>query len=332
MKKTLSTIAAALFAVTIGTADIACTRPEPRTADDIDDERVARVIDAREHRIRESLDDIARSVRCVRTRTTYAPRDNPAGPVRVRRSHGTAFAYERRDGYTYMVTNVHVMEDPEEVVIPDISVEGGSLVINRVTYRRVGSSIGTLVDNGSDDDSSDDIPVEVVARNPDLDIAVIRTRHDLHISDRFIRDDGFSPEINDELYVIGFPQGWQRTVTRGSVANPYHVDDGEDLNIMDVTATYGNSGSPYFIRRGEDLFWAGTMGQGRLYNDLSRVTLFILGTPIRAFYDMLDADEPMDLDFTAGSMLRTRIRLFRSDDPAGDLSAPESYSYEEVEE
>ncbi|NQU78663.1 trypsin-like peptidase domain-containing protein [Candidatus Woesearchaeota archaeon] len=282
-KKTISTLAAALFAVTIGGAQ-ACSasHAQLRPAD-------IGAVTQSESDIRQALEDITQSVHCVRTRTEYQ-RDSaePDSPTRVRTGHGTAFAYMQRDGYTYLVTNEHVVTDPKTITVAEIVPSDGSNSIQRAQYNRLGNSSSILVDNGADDNSSDDIDVEVVATDTDLDIAIIRTRTNLHVSTSYHRDNSFRAEMGDEVFITGYPQGWELAATRGVVSNPSHEsDDGEQLQLLDVTGTFGNSGSPYFVRRGSELYWAGTMGKGRMYRQ-SRVTMFILGTPISEFNSMLD--------------------------------------------
>jgi S1-C subfamily serine protease len=278
-KKLVAGIAAAVLSLTVSGPQSGCASFQTRTGT---------AIEARESRMQEDLDDIVSSVYCVRTKTEYMLEGAPEGtPPVVKSGHGTAFAYERRDGYTYLVTNVHVVDDPEKLQEIEITPAPGGFAIALKTYVKV-SERTYLVDNAGDENALDDIEVDEVSKNSELDIAVIRTSKAVHVADSYVRDTSISPHLGEEAFVAGYPRGRFSAVTRGMVSHPDFVDeDGEHLDIIDVTSTFGNSGSPYFIRRGDRLYWAGTMGKIMPYRE-SSATMFTLGTPLRLYADMLD--------------------------------------------
>ncbi|MBW2971818.1 serine protease [Candidatus Woesearchaeota archaeon] len=281
-KKILSTIAAAVLAAAVGAPQTGCVASYAR---------VVSAVEQRDAGVREDLDEIVRSVHCVRTVTEYRLDGAPEGaPTKTRRGHGTAFAYEHRDGFTYLVTNAHVVDDPETITEVELVPGPGGLALSVSTYRKV-SERTYLVDYAGDTDDSDDVEVEEVSKDEELDIAVVRTSERLPVSDSYITDPSIRPEAGEDVFVVGYPRGRFSAVTEGIVSHPDYIDpeDGEHLDVIDITSTFGNSGSPYFVRRGDRLYWAGTMGKIMPYGG-TPVTLFTLGTPLRAFSGMLDDD------------------------------------------
>jgi len=275
----MSYLAAAAFALGISAPAVGCVPVQTR---------IDNAIESREGRIARDLGDIVDSVYCVRTRTEYALDGAPEGtPTVSQAGHGTAFAYGRRDGHVYLVTNAHVVDDPETFREVEMVPGPGGFAVVVNTYTKVGEHT-YLVDNVSDDDPSDDIEVEEVAKDDALDIAVIRTDSDIHVAGSYVRETGMHAHLGEDVYVVGYPRGRFSAVTRGMVSHPDFVDeDGERLDVLDVTSTFGNSGSPYFVRRGGTLYWAGTMGKIMPYRGNS-ATMFTLGTPLRLYSGLLD--------------------------------------------
>ncbi|MBN1543873.1 trypsin-like peptidase domain-containing protein [Candidatus Woesearchaeota archaeon] len=284
VKKSLSILAAAFLAAAVGAPQVGCVSTYARTVN---------AIEARDARVRDDLGSIVDSVHCVRTVAEYRLDGAPEGaPTETRTGHGTALAYAYRGGYTYLVTNVHVVDDPERITEVELVPGPGGLAIVLNTYTKV-SERTTLVADAGDTDDSDDILVEEVAKDAELDIAVVRTPQRLTISDSYVADRSITPCLGEEVYVVGYPRGRFSAVTRGVISHPDYFDpeDNEHLDVIDITSTFGNSGSPYFVRRGDQLYWAGVMGQIMTYRG-TPVTLFTLGTPIRAFAGLLDRTEP----------------------------------------
>jgi len=298
MKKMISTLAAALFAVSIGSTQPGCVASRDLRPSVID------IVSQMESHTTQDLENIVRSVRCLRSKALYLldiESASPAPPTKSRTGHGTAFAYMHKGGYTYLITNTHVVQDPEELVEITLSPgpEPGTAGISVSRYLKI-AQVNQLVDDASDDDDSDDIDLEVVATNEELDIAVVKTRSFIPNFGAYLVDTGIEPEVGEEVYVVGYPRGRYSAVTRGIIAHPDHIDDddGEHLDILDVNSTFGNSGSPYFVRRGGALYWAGIMGKISTYPE-SRSTMFTLGTPISTFADMLDDPEGYAADHAA---------------------------------
>lgn len=267
VKKTLSTITAALFAVTLG-----CSSTKP---DVIPEKNYPQ----KSKSVQKSLEEISKSVFCVRTITEYML-DDPKGPVitKTMHSYGTAFAYAYKDGYTYLVTNAHVIDEPQ--TLTDINPFGQS-----VKYRQIDEK-SSLVKNKYDTFKFDDIKVEEVIKNTALDVAILRTKEKLPVSKAYTTDFSIVPKVNEDVFIIGYPRGILQTTIEGEVANPSHSLSNKPFVFLDATATFGNSGSPYFIRRDNDLYWAGMVGNILPYKK-SGVTLFSLGKHIKKFSDML---------------------------------------------
>ena len=280
MKKTLSVIAGALLAGTLACTQPGCLSPNMAVLDSPLDIRPRQEYDAKK-----DLEDILKAVHCVKTASGYVKEGTSEAPD-IKKGYGTAFAYAYDGTYTYLLTNVHVVSQPESVAMFGIEPKptgGWSIVANK--YKKV-SEKSTLVDGVDDENEKDDIALETVAKNKDLDIAIVRAKKKLHVSRSYITDYSILPVVGDEVYVTGFPRGLFKAATKGMVSHPDIVVDKEHLDIIDVTSTFGNSGSPYFIRRGENLYWAGTVGKVLTYKNTS-ATLFTIGTPIRSYYKML---------------------------------------------
>lgn|GEM_PF-3829505 len=284
VKKSLSFLAAALLAAAIGAPQAGCVSTYAR---------VITAVEARDAHVRDDLDSIVDSVHCVRTVAEYRLDGAPEGaPTERRVGHGTAFAYAYHDGYTYLVTNAHVVDDPDQITDVELVPGPGGLAIVINTYTKF-SERTALVADANDSNEADDIVVEEVAKDAELDIAIVRTPQRLSVSGSYVADRSITPHVGEEVYVVGYPRGRFSAVTRGIVSHPDYFDpeDNEHLDVIDITSTFGNSGSPYFVRRGDQLYWAGIMGQIMTYRN-TPVTLFTLGTPIRTFADLLDRTEP----------------------------------------
>jgi S1-C subfamily serine protease len=278
MKKALSVIAGALLAGTITCTQPACLSPNMAVLDSPIDIRPRQEYDARK-----DLEDILKSVHCVRTSGTYV-KEGTSTPE-VRKGYGTAFAYAYEGGYTYLVTSAHVVTTAESAVEIEIEVGPKGNQVTVTKSKRIAESY-VLVDDADDEDASDDVALETVAKDKQLDIAVMRTRKRLHIARSYVKDYSIRPVTGDEVYLTGFPRGLFKAATKGMISHPDVKVNDERLDILDVTGTFGNSGSPYFVRRGDSMYWAGTVGKIFTYRN-STATMFSIGTPIRLYHKML---------------------------------------------
>ena len=111
--------------------------------------------------------------------------------------HGTAFAYRKQSGDTWLLTNDHVGAWP--VVTDDQHVVDGV----SPGCKRVSETL-TLVDDEHDSYGKDDISVTRVVTDPELDIAVLKARADLQVMPWKI---GHSAGIRERnlVEVRGFP-------------------------------------------------------------------------------------------------------------------------------
>jgi len=154
--------------------------------------------------------------------------------------HGTAFAYTRRGGETFLLTNDHVAAWPA-VTSDDHAVSGIPSGCKKVSESLV------LVDDESDGYARDDIPVTRVVTDPRLDVAVLKTRASLQVMPWKIGHDAALQERN-LVQVRGFPLGAFRATNIGKVISAHDHDDYGDWDhddfVVDALLSSGNSGSP----------------------------------------------------------------------------------------
>ena len=291
-KKTISTIAAAVFAASLGASQQSCTVPNVITRADI-----SQAVEQIQNRFREDLDDMLHSVYCLRITADYRREGAPElfGPE-SRLSHGTAFAYAKKDGYTYLITNAHMAikadELKERLPVFDATPDGVEIKIQEIVYKKQREEV-KIVTNKFDTRDADDIKLELVVADKENDVAILRTKKDLYVSDRYLIDRDFRPEVNDKVFLLGYPANYHPLATEGSVAHTtYAIAGGQTFTALDVRSAFGSSGSPYFIQRGDKLYWAGLFARIMTY-DMTRVPLFELGIPIDRFADLLDNHQPV---------------------------------------
>ncbi len=283
MKKTLSAIATAVLAATVGFAQPGCAYLQKHDAG------ITTAVETRDANVRRTLDEILHSVYCVKTKSEYREIGAAAdSPTRTVTGFGTAFAYAYKGGDTYLVTNVHVLSNEEFVSSADFGEdEFGLPDLDVKLYIKV-SEKTSLSGCVLDEDESDDIPIYEVAKDEDKDVAVVKAHKQLYASESYIRDTKISLQPGDEVFLFGYPRSLLPVVTKGSVAHPDYVALlPEPIDVLDINSTFGNSGSPYFVRRGGELYWAGILGKTVPYKD-SNVTLLGLGTPIKSFDGLLE--------------------------------------------
>jgi hypothetical protein len=184
---------------------------------------------------------------CVRTSAVYeCPSYGADGNLRRTRrkatAHGTAFAYRQQNGDTLLLTNQHVAEWPA-VTDDDHTVEDVP-----PGCKRVSDSL-RIVDNEADAYEPDDIPLTKVVADPQLDIAILKTKAPLAVMPWKIGRSAGLRERN-VVDVRGFPLGAFKATNVGKVVSAYDHDDYKDWDhddfVVDALLSPGNSGSPVF--------------------------------------------------------------------------------------
>jgi serine protease Do len=182
---------------------------------------------------------------CARNTAVYECLSyGPDGAVRKQRKkvvlHGTAFAYRRQGADTLLLTNDHVASWPS-VTDPQHAVTDVPSGCKKV------SEALALVDDEHDSYARDDIPLSRVVTDPQLDVAVLKARADLHVMSWKI---GHSAALHerDLVEVRGFPLGAFRATNLGKVISAHDHDDYGDWDhddfVVDALLSSGNSGSP----------------------------------------------------------------------------------------
>ncbi len=200
-----------------------------------------------------ALEDILQSVVCVRNTATYV--NQQSHKTTQRAVFGTGFVYKREDGWSYLTTSEHVAKQAEKEEVlnffdmshPDI-------------WTKVSEEI-TIVDNKYDKNASDDISLGVVRADDELDTIVLRTKTPLHVSHAY-HIGTIQKHPGDPVYVVGFPLGFDRGTTNGTIFNPSVKLEGREYTMMDVTTQPGHSGSPVFVRGTNNEFYL--IGQMRI--------------------------------------------------------------------
>jgi S1-C subfamily serine protease len=280
MKKGLvSMIAAASLAMGVGGSGSGC-------AVVVESAKVHTIVGERERSVRQDLEDIARSVFCVRNTIKYRRVGAGLDEKPLERTiYGTATAYANHHGSTYLVTNNHVAKGDDTYHALSIVEVNGQLAIMFVEYAKMSDNI-TLVDNRLDKDGSDDVRAETVKSDKDVDIAVIKADADLHVAVNYIRHDFVQPKVWDKVYVIGYPKGLMKSRVEGRVSNTSLrlPNEKRSYHALDITGTFGNSGSSYFFRKGDQLYWGGVIN-AILPFPYTRSPM--LGIPLKNFSDIL---------------------------------------------
>lgn len=158
------------------------------------------------------------------------------------RAHGTGFAYRKDGATTLLVTNEHVASWPA-VTDDEHQVDGVARGCKRL------SETIAIVDDDRDTYTADDIPLERVAVDPALDIAILRAPKALPVIPWKI---GKSAALSarDVVEVRGFPLGRFRATNTGKVISTHDHDDSgvrdHDDFVIDALLAPGGSGSPVF--------------------------------------------------------------------------------------
>ena len=200
----------------------------------------------RETKAQAPLDDAGYTY-CIRTTATYENvyygKDGKLHKKYVRHvQHGTGFVYRAARGEWFVATNQHVAHPPA-VTESDSDVEGvpaGSRKV-RETIR--------IVANESDEEEGSQVTLTPVLADEALDLAVLKTRHELKVMPYKIGRSS-ALRVGNSVLVRGYPLGVFAAANTGRVIGTGHLDRErnwvhEDF-IVDAPLNAGNSGSPVF--------------------------------------------------------------------------------------
>lgn len=182
---------------------------------------------------------------CLRNVATYECLSYaPDGTIRRARrsatSHGTAFAFRRQGGETYLLTNQHVAEYPP-VSDEDHPVPGVPSGCKRVNDQL------RLVNNEKDVYEADDVQLTRVATDASLDAAIVKAKTGLSVMPWRV---GSSSALRERavVEVRGFPLGAFNATVEGRVTSTFDHDDYREWDhddfVVDALLSSGNSGSP----------------------------------------------------------------------------------------
>jgi len=238
----------------------------------------------------QNLADIAKSIYCIRTKTTYKNLlDEKMEPVEYNQ-HGTGFVFAEKEGWYYIITNQHVVDGDNNIVdendIDDVH-DMFAALFN--LYEKSGEKT-TIVDYRGDKKADDDIELEEVVKSVELDVAILRTKKKLHVAKGYEIGDPSGLKYGDTIYTFGFPFGSVKAMTKGIISNPGDnlPNAAENENkIIDTTYWAGNSGSPYFVMKDNRLYWVGISGRCFI-NHTGDCAGLAIGTDITKFQDMMD--------------------------------------------
>lgn len=182
---------------------------------------------------------------CVRSSAVYECLSYGAeGNVRRTRTpvsaHGTAFAYRQQAGETLLLTNEHVVE------WPDVTSDAHPVDGVPSGCKRVKDAL-SIVENEGDQYDRDDIPLSKAVVDPQLDLAVIKTKASLTVMPWKVGKSAAVRE-RDVVDVRGFPLGVFNATNMGKVISAYDRDEYKewyhDDFVIDALLSQGNSGSP----------------------------------------------------------------------------------------
>jgi S1-C subfamily serine protease len=253
MNKLVNLIAAATLLVGTGTACV------PMQCVSINNYNSTQEISER----RVNLDDLISSTYCLLSEREY---QDQAGNTFNAGGYGSSFAYRDVDGYSYLITNQHV-------------VGGFEQNINGTKYDRTKVDI-KIIDSKFDNNKDDDIPLEIVFESEELDLAILRTDQRLNFLPENNLQLSSDLKYGEEIYLVGYPLGMFPATTAGIVANPgsypfrYEFEDQKNgltvpnssRKILDLTANPGNSGGALFVKKDNQLYWAGIISAYLIHN------------------------------------------------------------------
>lgn len=246
------------------------------------DQRIRKVQLQMQNEQKQKARDIALSVHCVKAESEYQVTDSIYRRINGKRNlmqqrkfkylnkgYGTAFAFRRKNGKTYLTTNRHVVFSK-----PLIKISKNFFGIEQQRIFRLLKTSYSLVDNGKDKKTDDDINVEIstVSKDKEIDLAVLKTDTNLYLSKQYKIDFNKDNKSLERVLIVGFPHVAYKGLFFGRIASK----DAElgNLNlrtVIDGTGTFGSSGSPYFtwvVNKGRgDWYWSGLINQIHIRSD-----------------------------------------------------------------
>lgn len=299
MKKTLEKIAALAFVAAMGGMQPGCTTAVTKPSEADIETYIIQTIENRDEAVRKKLDDVLYSVYRFEVKGEYQPEGAPENsPKLVISFPANAFAFAYRDGYTYLATNAHIiiMALPDKKrqksikINPDLTITAGPEVV----YKKISQQFKIPKEN-SQPPAAADIKLETVIVDKKLDIAILKAKNELYVSNKFLLDKNLEPRLGDEIFLLGYLGATDLpTSTKGNMPQVnLELLNKQKVDMLDVTSNFGNSGSPYFIRRGDKLYWAGIFTRIWPYNEncMPRVDCTPMvewGIPIKDFIHLLD--------------------------------------------
>lgn len=145
--------------------------------------------------------------------------------------HGTTFVGARRNGRQYFITANHVVGPI-------------TTLINPMTLTPLGKQNETYTINANGRQYN----LDVVRRNSDTDVAILRSREDLGL-DKICEFADTRLREGDFVYAPGFPRDFGRYLVSGTIGQ---VDRNQDFFLHNAVVTPGFSGGPiYVLDRGQ---------------------------------------------------------------------------------
>lgn len=184
------------------------------------------------------LEDIAKSIVCVQSKGTY---QDEQGETFTTAQFGSGLAYKQEGGWSYVTTNHHVVDLPDEIRRLDFFSPLPAKV-----WKKVDQKI-TIVDGKGDTNPDDDILLELIREDETLDTVVLRSETPLYVSSAY-EVSSLQEHLADEVYVLGVPLAFEKGVTKGIVFNPQVELGGHYYTMLDITVQPGHSGSPVFVK------------------------------------------------------------------------------------
>ncbi|MBW3000038.1 serine protease [Candidatus Woesearchaeota archaeon] len=277
MGKILTSLAAMLFAFQANCAATTVNvKPKPEIR--------------QQSKAQQDLGDIAKSIYCIRTKTTYKNLlDRKMEPMEYSK-HGTGFVFAEKDGWYYIITNQHVVDGDNNILGEDDVDDIDSMFMALFSLYEKSGEKTTIVDYKGDKKPGDDIELEEVVKSEELDVAILRTKKKLHVAKGYEIGNPSELRYGDTIYTVGFPFGSVKALTKGIISNPGDnlPNAAENENkIIDTTYWAGNSGSPYFVMKDNKLYWVGISGRCFI-NHTGDCAGLAIGTDITKFQDMMD--------------------------------------------
>lgn len=201
-----------------------------------------------------SIEDILKSVHCMKVNTKYTPTDPDLSAITPEtEGYGTIFAFSKDNEYTYFLTAGHMVRKTDKTVEHPLL---GEMKVSSVRY--------SIVENALDEKSDDDISLDMFFRSESMDIAVFRAKTQMHVSTSYGAIDQKDLHVGESVYVTGYPRGAMRFLSIGTIGNltgvpNKDIEDEPTPIIADVENMPGNSGSPMFVRRGDKFYFIGVV-------------------------------------------------------------------------